>query len=193
MQSLYSRIHILPATLAQSPGSVSAALPLPTRLMAATEGLLAPLPAPLIDRWLAAESGHIVIDAYAHNFIAGPNQVHKRVLQDVAWVRASILVEDAATFLIPAGQLILHLIRDRWRLEQQPAPAAWVQFWSGVLSCHRAGYAATPEARANAGLYLAEGIARWLVDRRSLNLEDPRLEKLLAATLFDAHFYRKLG
>lgn len=192
MLSLHPRIHILPTTLAQSPGSVAAAFPLPSRLLAATEQLLAPLPAPLIDGWLAGEGGHIVIDADAHTFIPGPNQVHKRTLQDVAWVRASDLLDDPAAFLAPAGQLIHHLILDRWQLRRPPASTAWEQFWAGVLSCHRAGYAGTPEARADAGLYLAEGIARWLVDRRSLNAQDPRLEKLLAATLFDAHFYQQL-
>lgn len=193
MPSLYPRIHILPDTLAHSPASVIAAFPLPTRLLAATRQMLAPLPAPLVEAWLRDESGHIVIGSATHAFIPGPNTVFKRQLGDVAWVQASRLVEDAAGFLIPAGRLIHCLILNRWRLPRQPNPAVWEQFWAGLVSCHRAGYAASQEALADIDLYLAEGIARWLADRRRLNLHDPRLEKLLAATLFDASFYKHLA
>lgn len=192
MPSLYPRIHILPDTLAHSPTSVIAAFPLPTRLLAATQQMLAPLPAPLVEAWLRDESGHIVIGAATHAFIPGPSTVFQRQLEDVAWVQASRLVEDTAGFLVPAGRLIHSLILNRWRLPRQPSPAVWEQFWAGLTSCHRAGYAASQEALDDVDLYLAEGIARWLADRRGLNLEDPRLEKLLAAAFFNADFYRNL-
>lgn len=191
--SPFTRIHILPDTLAHSPASVMAAYPLPTRLLAATQRLLAPLPAPLIEAWLRLQNGHIIIGPSQHVFIAGPNPAYSRILEDVAWVQASRLVEDTAAFLIPIGQLLHHLILDRWQLRRPPHPAIWAQFWGGVASCHRAGYAASPEALADIDLYLAEGIARWLADRSSLNLQDPRFEKLLAATLFETQFYRGLG
>lgn len=190
--SLLSHLHILPDTLTHSPGHIAEHFATPMAALNGVERLLRPLPEPLRQRWLAAPDGHVVVNTSLHAFVAGPNQVFKRTLQDVAWARADFLVDDPAAFLTPIGHLIHHLILDLWQLQRQPASAAWAQFWGGVLSCHRAGYARTPEARANAGLYLAEGIACWLVDRRSLNLQDPRLEKLLTATLFDAHFYENL-
>jgi hypothetical protein len=182
----------LPDTLAHSPGRITEHFATPMAALAATERLLSPLPEPLRLRWLAAPDGHIVLNPSIHTFSPGPNQVYKRTLQNVAWVRASDLVDDPVAFLAPAGQLIHHLILDRWQLQRLPASAVWAQFWGGVQSCHRAGYAGTVEARADAGLYLAEGIARWLADRRAFNLHDPRLEKLLAATIFDASFYKNL-
>jgi len=66
---------------------------------------------------------------------------------------------------------------------------AWSQFESGVQSCFRAGYGLSPAARSDPKAYLIEGVAHFLADRRSLNLNDPRLEKLLAATLFNQASY----
>lgn len=190
--SLLSRLHILPDTVARSPGHIAEHFATPMAAFAATEHLLRPLPEPLRQRWLTAPEGHIVLNPTVHAFVAGPNHFRGRALTDVAWLTLRCLVDDTISFLTPAGQLIHHLILDRYQLRREPASAVWVSFWGGLQSCHRAGYASTQEAREDIDLYLAEGIARWLADRRGLNMQDPRLEKLLAATLFEATFYEQL-
>lgn len=191
--SLLPHLHILPDALAQSPGYVAEHYPTPMAALRATERLLSPLPEPLRRGWLAGSDGHVVINISQHAFIPGPNQAHKRLLEDVAWVQASRLVTDPAGFLTPVGHLIHHLILDRWHLPRETNPAIWEEFWGGLTSCQRAGYAASHEASEDISLYLAVGIARWLADRRELNLHDPRLEKLLAVTVFEAAFYRNLA
>ena len=58
------------------------------------------------------------------------------------------------------------------------------------MSCFRGGYGRSQAARTDVTAYLAEGIAAYLADRSGLNVSDPRLEKLLAATVFNPAMYR---
>ncbi len=187
------RLHILPDALARSPGHIAERLPPPAAALFAAARLLQPLPPPLLDSWLAAEDGHIVIGPLTHGFSPGPNAFRDRMLDDIAWLRLAYLVDDPITFLAPAGQLIHFLILNRFRPDIEPTPIVWRQFQSGLQSCFHAGYGRSIGAQQDADLYLGEGIAWYLADRRGLNLADPRLEKLLTATLFDASFYLYLG
>ena len=185
---MIERIHILPGTLARSPGHVSEQWPTPMRAVRTVAQWLAPLPPALRQRWLSSPAGHIVLNPDHHGFVSGPQRVGARERQDVAWLKPALL-PDRAAFLLPVGEWLVWLIGWGEETPFEPALKAWDQFESGVRSCFRAGYGLSPAARSRVDAYLAEGAARYLADRRGLNLDDPRLEKLLRATLFNQAAY----
>ncbi len=188
-QQLHPRLHILPTTLAASPAQVRERFATPMALLHVVAAGLAPLPMPLRERWLAAPGGHLVLTPDRHGFVPGPQPFRQDTLIDVAWLQASLWLSDRTAFYEPVGWLVYHLLGDRFDLT---AASPWVSFWQGVRSGWQAGYGIGEAARRDAVGYLVEGIAGYLGDRRALNRRDPRLEKLLAATLFNPHFYRHL-
>jgi hypothetical protein len=189
--SLFARIHIAPDALARSPGHVRERYANAAAVMQATLAYLRPLPPALVARWLRREEGHVVIDAMRHGFRAGENPWRDRVLRDVAWVRLRLLVDEPVDYLAPVGALIAWLIG--WGRMQGPDTQPWRDFEQGVRSAFAAGYGRSEMARADVDAYLAEGIAWFLADRRGLNLADPRLEKLLRATVFNEAWCQWLG
>lgn len=191
-QQLHERLHILPETLARSPTPVGERFPTPMALLAAVAQGLAPLPEPLRAAWLAAAGGHLVLTPDRHGFVPGPQPVRRETLTDVAWLRAALWLSDRMAFYEPVGWLVCHLLTDRFDLEAAASIPSWASFWRGLESGRQAGYGLSEAARADTRAYLAEGIAAYLGDRMALNQRDPRLEKLLAATVFSPHFYRHL-
>lgn len=190
-RTLETRVHIVSGSLAASPGHVIEHFATPADALAAARLWLQRLPDPLWRRWLAAPGGHIVLNAGQHGFVPGDSIYQGRTLMDVAWLKLAVYPDDRVMFLTPVGHLIAHLVG--WGSETKaqpalvaPAPAlrAWDQFVSGVQSCFRVGYGLSVAAQSDVTGYLAEGIAAYLDDHRRLNVRDPRLEKLLAATLF---------
>ena len=187
--SFYPRIHILPDALARPPGHVSEHFANPASALSGVLSRLRDLPEPLVKRWLAASRGYIILNDQQHGFIAGDNTFRQRTLVDVAWLKLAFAADDVR-FLTPAGYLIAGIAGWGQGTEAEPALKGWGQFESGVRSCFRAGYGIGDEAQRDIGAYLAEGIAHFLTDRRSLNSHDPRLEKLLAVTLFNPKAYQ---
>ncbi len=185
---LISRIHISPEALARSPGHVSEHFDTVSDALAATLALLQPLPRALVDLWLAQPRGHVVIDALEHGFVTGESVFRGRALLDVAWLRLTLLVDDRIAYLTPAGWLIARIIG--WAQPHARDDQRWRDFERGVRSGFAAGYGRSQAARTDADAYLAEGIAWYLADPKSLNIVDPRLYKLLRATVFDEYFHR---
>ena len=181
-ESLRPRLHILPETLARSPGHISERFATPIAALNALERQLQPLPAALVAHWLLRPEGHIILNARKHEFEIGPSPDHPRNLVDVAWTRLA-LSSDPRNFLLPTGP------------PHHPRARLGPGRWSGThpeklgLVCDRgqqrlrAGYGYSPEARSDVIAYLAEGIAAYLTDRRELNLRDPALEKLFARAI----------
>ena len=201
---LETRVHIVSGSLAVSPGHVTEHFASPAAALDVARSWLQRLPDALQARWMAAPGGHIILNAGQHGFVLGESMYRNRTLVDVAWLKLAVYPDDRMVFLTPVGHLIAHLVGWGSGTKARPAlvaPApvlrAWEQFVSGVQSCFRAGYGLTPAgsasdgpaARFDATIYLAEGIAAYLDDRRRLNVRDPRLEKLLAATLFQETSY----
>ncbi len=187
---LISRVHFESGALARSPGHVRQRYPTPAAAMKATLHYLQPLPEALIARWLAEDRGHIIIQASQHGFELGKSRFRRRWLEDVAWVRITLLVDDPIDYLMPVAALLASLIG--WGSTPDQATQPWQDFVRGVRSSFDAGYGRRDEARADVDAYLAEGIAWYLVDRRGLNITNPRLEKLLRATVFNEAWCRRL-
>jgi len=187
LSRLIQRVHISPDALARSPGHVAEHFDTVSDALTATLALLRPLPPALIERWLAEPRGHVVIDAQKHGFAAGECLFRGRALQDVAWLRLALLVDDPISYLTPAGWLIARIIG--WGHADARTDQRWRDFERGVLSGFAAGYGRSEAARADVNAYLAEGVAWYLADARSLNVADPRLYKLLRATVFSETFF----
>ncbi len=177
--------------LARAPEEVRSRFATPGQVMQATLAYLRPLPPALIARWLAQEGGHIVIDHARHGFDQGPCAFRGRELSQVAWIRIDLLVADPITYLHPVGKLLAHILG--WTSSPQPRTQAWRDLVQGVRRGFNAGYGRDQAARSSPIDYLAEGIAWYLVDRRAFNVADPRLEKLLRATVFNPSWYRHLA
>jgi len=185
---LIPRIHISPEALARSPGHVSEHFDTVSDALAATLAILQPLPRALVDLWLAQPRGHIVIDAQEHGFVTGESLFRGRALQDAAWLRLALLVDDPIAYLTPVGVLIARIIG--WGQPHARHDQRWRDFERGVRSGFAAGYGRSEAARADVDAYLAEGVAWYLADASGLNIEDPRLHKLLRASVFNEAFYQ---
>jgi hypothetical protein len=183
---LAPRVHISPDALARSPGHVAERFETVSDALAATLALLRPLPEALVARWLATPRGHVIIDARQHGFVAGESLFRGRALADVAWVRLALLVDDPVAYLTPVGWLIVRIMG--WGQDNIRDDQRWRDFERGVQSGFAAGYGRSEAAQADMNAYLAEGIAWHLADARGLNAADPRLHKLLRATIFDESF-----
>jgi len=186
-QRLLARVHISPDALARSPGHVAERFETVSDALTATLALLRPLPEGLTERWLTASRGHVIIDARRHGFTAGESRFRGRALQDAAWVRLVLLVDDPVSYLTPVGALIARI--SGWGRPNACADHRWRDFERGVQSGFAAGYGRSEAARADVNAYLAEGVAWYLADPRGLNITDPRLYKLLRATVFSEAFY----
>ena len=189
-EPLFARVHLAPEALARSPGHVQERFPTGVHAMQATLDYLRPLPEALVQGWLASPRGHIVLDAARHGFEPGGGTFRGRPLADIAWVRLALLVDDPVAFLTPVGALIAQLIG--WGETSGWDTQPWRDFVRGVRSGFESGYGRSEAARGNVDAYLAEGIAWYLADRRGLNVENPRLEKLLRATVFNNAWYHAL-
>ena len=185
---LIQRVHISPDALARSPGHVAEHFDTVSDALVTTLALLRPLPEALVNMWLLEPRGHVVIDAREHGFVAGESTFRGRVLQDAAWARRALLVDDPITYLTPAGWLFARIIG--WGQPDARSDQRWLDFERGVRSGFVAGYGRSDAARTDVNAYLAEGIAWYLADTRGLNTEDPRLHKLLRATVFNDRFYQ---
>lgn len=191
IRSLLPRIHTTPDLLARSSGRVTSRYDTPMTAINALLLQLSLLPVPLLHTWLQHPRGHIVINPQYHGYKPGFQPVVSRTLQDVAWIKLTYSLSDPILYLTPVGALISQLLG--WKKPDSVAVLKnWKSFRQGVESCFRAEYGRSEVARENIDSYMAEGIANYLVDRRQLNIQDPALEKLLRATVFQARAYHPL-
>ncbi len=188
---LQARTHIVAGSLAASPGHIVEHFPTPAAALNSLVPWLQGLPDPLLAHWLAIPGGHVVLNAERHGFTRGESTYGDRTLEDVAWLRLALYPQDRLAYLSPLGYLIACLLG--WPVggpaSRAPILKAWEDFTLGVQDSFRPGYGLSDKARTDETAYLAESIAAYLDDRRSLNARDPRIEKLLAATVFKASSY----
>jgi hypothetical protein len=69
--------------------------------------------------------------------------------------------------------------------------ARWLEVGQRVHQLASLGYGFSAESQADAHVYFAEGVATYLDNRRVLNVQDPKLERLLHTTLMDEDFCRR--
>ncbi|MFZ2520411.1 MAG: hypothetical protein WA089_17065, partial [Anaerolineae bacterium] len=67
----------------------------------------------------------------------------------------------------------------------------WQAVGQRIASLARLGYDPQPAASGDPHAYLAAGLALFIADRAALNVQDPKLERLLATTLLHEGFCRR--
>ena len=140
--------------------------------------------------------GYLVVSAQS-GYVAGEVTIGERVRTNV--VRVSLLdLESPLTCISIIVQLLDHLLG----CEGKPA-GKWLSDGGGITpelasvgeeinQLFSLGYGIDEEATQNPHSYLARSLAWYIEDRRTLNVADPRVERLLKRTLMSELFWDKV-
>lgn len=157
--------------------------------------LLGGLPETAIRWWAEQPNGHLLLtagdDAYKIS-----SSVEGEALNGVAALPIGWLVEDEARALAAALRPLDHLLgcggtaEGGWLSDGGGITTRWQQIGSQIAALFPLGYGASAASRQYPHVYLAEGLALALTDRQALNVNDPKLERLLSASLLSAGFWQ---
>ncbi len=156
------RIHVAPRALELSPLKVQRRF---SHVWAPLEDLLRqlrPFPAGLVRFWLEQPGGHVVITYLPSRYAVGEQRLKEHSLRHVAYVGLSDLADGSLEALVPIATLFA------------------------------LGYGFDAEACRDVRSYFARSLALYLHDRHTLNVADPRMERLLRTTLFADAFWHFL-
>lgn len=202
-QLLHEHIHLAPTAWTQAAAPVRARFSSPFEPAQRLAQALARLPAPLLEWWAALPGGHLLIGAQgsyrSDPIFLRPDDPHPR-----AGV-AQIALADLSN---PAGGLgdawfwVAHLLdhhlgclgaaNGAWLSDGAGITPRWQEVGQRIAGLAQLGY--NPRLAASGGdphAYLAAGLALFITDRAALNVQDPKLERLLATTLLHAGFCRR--
>lgn len=198
-QLLHAHIHLAPTAWTQAPASVRASFRSPFEPAQHLAQTLGRLPPSLLAWWAELPSGHILIGDQ-HGYTPGH-------LSDDSPDRVNVAQIALADLANPAGGLgdawfwIAHLLDHHlgclgaadgaWLSDGGGSTPRWQAVGQRIASLAPLGYSAQPDAVSNPHAYLAAGLALFLADRAALNVQDPRLERLLATTLLHEGFCRR--
>lgn len=191
---LRDKVHILPNTLARLPSQQSQQMRSPLDLGRRLLKPLTPVPEALLHFWASHPRGHAVISPDRHGYQSGLQPVGRYKLDGVAWVSARRLLDEPG-LAEPLAHLLDHLLGSDgqpdgpWLSDGAGRSAAWHDVSRRLQRQADLGYA-PPDVSSSAHSYFAWGLRTYLLDRQSLNIVDPGLERLLATTLFSAEFWR---
>jgi len=198
-QLLHEHIHLAPAAWTQAPASVRDSFNSPFEPAQRLAGGLQRLPPSLLTWWAALPHAHILIgDQRGYTPGRLPNDPHDRANV------AQIALTDLAN---PAGDLgdvwfwVAHLLDHHlgclgaadgaWLSDGAGFTLRWQEVGQRIAALARLGYSPQHDAAANPHTYLAAGVALFIADRAALNVQDPKLERLLATTLLHEGFCRR--
>ena len=114
-------------------------------------------------------------------YVPGLQRCGRRTLDGVAHIGLVSLAQNSRRPLVLVGHLLDHLLGSHG-----DAGGAWLSAGGGISPRWRdvgrqvaelcdLGYGRSAEAKRDARVYFAEGLADWCCDRRSLNVVDPLL------------------
>jgi len=156
---------------------------------------LRPLPAGLVRFWLEQRGGHVIIAHYPSRYDVGEESFGRQSLLNVAHVTVSDLARDSLEALVPVGHLLDHLLGSAgakgglWLSDGGGMDSALREVGARVVEFYPLGYGFDEMACSDPHAYFARSFALYLYDRRSLNVADPLVEKLLRRTLFSDAFW----
>ncbi len=188
-------IHLVPDLWHTAPAAAREYFPdpfAPARLVAAR---CARLPAALLDWWVGLPTGHVLITAQTSRYTVGQLADEPRPLCHVAQVSLSD-TRTPALFLW-LGQLLDHHLgtggasTGGWLSDGGGIGPRWQAVGQRIQQLAGLGYGFSAAARADPHVYFAEGLAAYLHDRQALNVQDPKLARLLHSTLMDEGFCRR--
>ena len=190
------RIHVAPRALELSPPAAQQRF---THIWAPLDHVtskLHALPTGLVRFWLEQPGGHVVITHLPTRYEPGEQLLQHQVLRNVAWVRVSDLAKDSVEALVPIGHLVDHMLGSSGQAE-----GPWLSDGGGLNESLREvaarvaelfplGYGFDEAARTDVRAYFARSLALYLLDRQTLNVADPLMEKLLRTTFLSEALWR---
>ncbi len=192
---LQQKIHVAADAYAGSGRAAQSRFPSAWSAAMETARLLADLPEGAIHWWAEQPAGHLLLTADDDSY-AATLSMDGEELQGVALLPMAWLVGERARALAAALRPLDHLLGcgggtdGRWLSEGGGINPRWQRVGEQIAQLFPLGYGATEASRQNPRVYLAEGLALALRDRQRLNTQDPKLERLLAASLLAAGFWR---
>ncbi len=198
-QLLHEHIHLAPAAWTQAPAPVRASFSSPFEPAQRLAHELERLPPSLLTWWAALPDAHILLgDQRGYSRGRLPDDPHGRA--NVVQIALADLANPAEG-LGHAWFWIAHLLDHHlgcldtaegpWLSDGAGFSPRWQEVGQRIAALARLGYSAQPEAAANPHAYLAAGVALFIADRAALNVQDPKLERLLATTLLHEGFCRR--
>lgn len=192
---LPQHIHLVPDLWRTSPDHPTAAFSdpfAPARLVAAR---CACLPAALLDWWVSLPTGHVLITAHTSGYTIGLLPDEPRPLRHVAQISRHDIVSPVL-FVWLATLLDHHLgtggaAARPWLSDGGGINARWREVGQRIRQLAGLGYGGSVESPTDPNVYFAQGVATYLENRHSLNVQDPKLERLLHTTLMDEDFCRR--
>lgn len=153
------------------------------------------LPVALLDWWESLPTGHVLVTAQTSGYTVGRLSEEPRQLQHVAQVSLPDLGGPALFFWL-AVLLDHHLgtagaAAGSWLSDGGGFNAQWLEVGLRIQQLAGLGYGSSIAARTDPHVYFAEGVAQYLENRQALNVQDPKLERLLHTTLMDEDFCRR--
>jgi len=155
--------------------------------------LLGGLPEAAIRWWAAQPNGHLLLTA-GDNAYANSALVDGEILYAVVAVPIDWLVEDETRALAAALCPLDHLLGcgggdEGWLSDGSGITPRWRRVGEQIAHLFSLGYGSNDASRRDPHVYLADGLALAMTDRQALNVNDPKLERLLAASLLSTGFW----
>jgi len=159
--------------------------------------LLDSLPVGLIRFWSDQPRGHVLIGLKDGGYVPGEQLVGGRVLDGVAHVAISDVATDSAQVLVQVSRIIDHLLGSHGIVSGATLSDGigineyWKDVGRRLQELFQLGYGRTEQGRQSASVYFSEGMADFCLDRRSLNVRDPQLERLLGRSLMSQEVWER--
>ncbi len=191
---LQQKIHVAADAYARSGRDVQARFPSGWSGAIETARLLGNLPEDAIHWWAEQPHGHLLLTAGDDSY-ADALAVDEVELRGVARLPMAWLLDESARTLAAILHPLDHLLGcggradGRWLSDGSGISPRWQQVGVQIAALFALGYGATEVSRGDPHAYLAEGLALALEDQRQLNAQDPKLERLLSASLLSNGFW----
>lgn len=192
---LQQKIHVAADAYATSGRAVQARFPSGWSAAIEMARLLDGLPEEAIGWWAEQPQGHLILTA-AEDSYAATLLVDDEELQGIAQLPMAWLLEKPARGLAAALRPLDHLLGcggqadGCWLSDGGGISPRWQRVGKEIAALFSLGNGVTEASRQDSHTYLAEGLALALTDRRWLNTQDPKLERLLGTTLLADGFWR---
>ncbi len=193
---LQHKIHVERGALAHSRGDIQERLSSPwsaaLRLIAQWTGL----PDELFLWWAAQPRGHVLITAADEGYCIDARATGDRALAATALVPMRRVVHQPRQAALLALLPLDHLLgcngdpTGPWLSEGGGRCPRWQRVGEEIAALFALGYGTSEAARHDPHSYLAEALWMAIHERQRLNIADPKLDRLLHASLLSAPFWR---
>lgn len=190
-----AKLHLVPGALARMPTAIGEHFDSPWAPVEALKRQLRPFPTGLLCFWVAQERGHVLIGPQDRGYMPGVQRCGQRMLAGVAHVALADLAMASSRPLVLVGGLLDHLLGCRgaadgaWLSDGGGITPRWQEVGRRVRELFALGYGQSEAAQHDPHAYFAEGLAAYWIDRRTLNVADPLLERLLRRTVMNDAFW----